>query len=64
DLASATHRGGGVTAGLGASYRLWRGLEVGVGVDYFHGSENNHAVMYGGSLEWRFGAEATDRLKR
>lgn len=51
----ATHEGGGVTAGIGAAYRLWRGLELGIGVDYFRGSPGNSATLYGGSLEWRFG---------
>jgi hypothetical protein len=51
----ATHQGGGVTAGLGAAYRVWRGLELGIGVDYFRGSPNTVATLYSGSLEWRFG---------
>jgi hypothetical protein len=55
DRFDATHEGGGVTAGIGAAYRLWRGLELGIGVDYFHGSPSNNATLYGGSLEWRFG---------
>jgi pro-kumamolisin-like protein/Big-like domain-containing protein/outer membrane protein with beta-barrel domain len=50
-----THRGGGVTAGVGVAYRVWHGLELGLGVDYFRGSPNNVALLYGGSLEWRFG---------
>jgi PKD repeat protein len=50
-----THQGGGVTVGVGAAYRVWRGLELGVGVDYFRGSTNNVATLYAGSLEWRFG---------
>jgi hypothetical protein len=54
DEASATHKGGGVTAGVGAAYRVWGGLELGVGADYFRGSEDNTAVLYGGSVEWRF----------
>jgi len=53
----STHQGGGVTAGIGAAYRLWRGLELGIGVDYFRGSPNNIATLYGGSLEWRFGGK-------
>ena len=52
---SETHEGGGVTVGLGAAYRVWRGLQIGVGIDYFRGSPNNIATLYGGSLEWRFG---------
>jgi hypothetical protein len=55
DEVSATHKGGGVTAGVGLAYRLWGGLELGIGADYFHGSQDNTAVLYGGSLEWRFG---------
>jgi hypothetical protein len=51
----ADHQGGGVTVGVGAAYRVWRGLELGVGVDYFRGSSNNVATLYAGSLEWRFG---------
>jgi hypothetical protein len=49
------HRGGGLTTGLGLSYRLWRSLYAGVGADYFRGSPRNDATLYGGSLEWRFG---------
>ena len=52
---TAQHRGGGLTAGLGLSYRLWRGLLAGIGADYFRGFPRNDAVLYGGSLEWRFG---------
>jgi len=52
---SATHKGGGFTAGVGAAYRVWRGLELGIGVDYFRGSQDDSAVLYGGSVEWRFG---------
>jgi hypothetical protein len=50
-----THQGGGVTAGVSLAYRVWRGLELGLGVDYFRGSPHNIATLYGGSLEWRFG---------
>jgi hypothetical protein len=50
-----THQGGGVTAGVGLAYRVWRGSELGLGVDYFRGSPHNIATLYGGSLEWRFG---------
>jgi Pro-kumamolisin, activation domain/Bacterial Ig-like domain (group 1) len=55
DLATATHRGGGFTAGLGAAYRVWRGLELGIGADYFRGSQDNTATLFGASVEWRFG---------
>lgn len=51
---SATHRGGGLTAGVGLAYRVWRGLRIGVGADFFRGSPNNIATLYGGSLEWSF----------
>jgi hypothetical protein len=54
-----THRGGGVTVGLGASYRVWRGLALGIGVDHFRGFPNNIATLYGASLEWRFGQAAS-----
>jgi hypothetical protein len=50
-----THEGGGVTGGIGIAYRVWRGLEAGIGVDYFRGAPSNNAVLYSGSLEWRFG---------
>jgi hypothetical protein len=50
-----THEGGGVTAGIGLAYRVWRGLEAGIGVDYFRGIPTNTGVLYSGSLEWRFG---------
>lgn len=54
--AAATHRGGGVTGGVGFAYRLWRGLEIGLGADYFKGSRVNRAALYAGTLEWRFGS--------
>jgi hypothetical protein len=50
-----THQGGGITLGLGVAYRVWRGLELGVGADFYRGTPNNIATLYGGSLEWRFG---------
>ncbi len=49
------HRGAGLTAGLGLSYRLWRRLYAGIGLDYFRGFPANEAMLYAGSLEWRFG---------
>jgi hypothetical protein len=52
---ATNHSGGGLTLGIGAAYRVWRGLEIGAGVDYFDGSPNNSAVLYAGTLEWRFG---------
>jgi len=52
---STTRGGGGITAGIGAAYRLWGGLEIGIGVDYFRGTQDNIATLYGGSVEWRFG---------
>jgi hypothetical protein len=52
---SETHEGGGFTAGIGAAYRVWRGLECGIGIDYFRGSPSNLATLYSGSLEWHFG---------
>jgi hypothetical protein len=55
DSSSLTHQGGGVTGGLGLAYRVWRGLEVGVVVDHYHGVPSNLATLYGGSIEWRFG---------
>jgi hypothetical protein len=54
DRADATHEGGGITAGGTAAYRVWRGLELGLNVDYFRGFPKNIATLYGGSLEWRF----------
>jgi len=54
--ASTTHGGGGLTAGLGLSYRLWRGLTLGAGADIYRGFPENTAALYSGSLEWRFGA--------
>jgi hypothetical protein len=55
DGIDTTHEGGGITAGLTAAYRLWRGLELGVSVDHFRGFPNNIATLYAGTLEWRFG---------
>ncbi len=51
--ASATHTGGGVTAGLGVAYRVWSELELGAGVDYFDGSSSNRSYLLAASLEWR-----------
>ena len=53
--ADATRGGGGLTVGAGAGYRIWRSLNIGVGVDYYRGTQNNIATLYGGFLEWRFG---------
>ena len=55
DRIDHTHEGGGVTAGLTAGYRVWRGLELGVSVDHFRGFPNNIATLYAGTLVWRFG---------
>jgi hypothetical protein len=55
DRIDTTHEGGGVTVGLTAAYRLWRGLELGIAADHFRGFPNNIATLYSGSLEWRFG---------
>lgn len=52
---SLTHQGGGITGGLGVSYRIWRGLELGIGLDHYHGFPKNIATLYGGTVEWRFG---------
>ena len=49
-----THEGGGLTIGVGAAYRVWRGLEIGISVDHFRGFPNNIATLYSGTLEWRF----------
>ncbi len=35
DRTDDTHEGGGVTVGLTAAYRVWRGLELGINVDHF-----------------------------
>ncbi len=55
DRIDSTHEGGGGTAGLSAAYRLWRGLELGLSVDYYRGSPSNTATLFGGTVEWRFG---------
>jgi hypothetical protein len=55
DRIDTTHEGGGLTAGLTGSYRVWRGLEIGVSVDHYRGNPSNIATLYAGSLEWRFG---------
>jgi hypothetical protein len=49
------HDGGGVTVGVGVAYRVWRGLELGVGADFFRGFPQNLGALYSGTLEWRFG---------
>jgi uncharacterized repeat protein (TIGR03803 family) len=50
--ASDTHQGAGMTVGAGLSYRIWRGLELGAGLDYFGG---NSAELYAATLQWSFG---------
>jgi kumamolisin len=55
DRVDTTHEGGGITAGLTAAYRVWRGLELGVSVDHYRGNPSNIATLYAGTLEWRFG---------
>lgn len=52
-----SRRGGGFTVGMGAAYRLWRGLSLGIGVDHYRGAGRNLATLYGCSLEWRFGGD-------
>jgi hypothetical protein len=55
DRVDATHEGGGVTAGVTAAYRVWRGLELGVSIDHYRGFPSNLATLYAGTLVWRFG---------
>lgn len=50
-----SHAGGGITLGAGLAYRVWGGLEVGAGVDYFRSSNTVHYSLIAASLEWRFG---------
>ncbi len=50
-----THAGGGITVGGGLSFRVWRRLEAGVGVDFYRGIPNDIGTFYSGTLEWRFG---------
>jgi len=54
---SYTHSrvGLGENVGFGLSYRLWRGLEAGAGIDAYRSSENNQFRLISGQLEWRFG---------
>jgi uncharacterized repeat protein (TIGR03803 family) len=47
-----THTGGGITAGAGLSYRVWSGLEIGAGVDYFG---RNTAELFAATVQWSFG---------
>jgi len=51
----ATHRGGGVSAGVGLAFDVFRQLSVGVSVDHFRGSPMNIGTLYSGTIEWRFG---------
>jgi hypothetical protein len=55
DHVDATHEGGGVTAGASATYRVWRGLELGLSIDHYRGFPSNIATLYAGTVEWRFG---------
>jgi hypothetical protein len=57
DRVDTTHEGGGVTAGLTAAYRVWRGLELGVSVDHYRGFPSNLATLYGATVVWRFGRQ-------
>jgi hypothetical protein len=50
-----THQGGGVTVGAGVAYRVWRGLELGAGADFYRGFPHNIGTLYSGTIEWRFG---------
>jgi len=45
----------GENVGFGMSYRLWRGLEAGAGIDAYRSSANNQFRQISGQLEWRFG---------
>lgn len=45
--------GGGYTAGADLRYRLWRGLQLGVSINYFDASSDKHSVEYAGLIEWR-----------
>jgi hypothetical protein len=56
DRVQATREGGGITVGVTLAYRVFRGLEFGIDIDHYRGFPNNIATLYGGSLEWRFGA--------
>ncbi len=53
--ATVSHGGGGVTGGAGLAWGVWRGLELGVGADYYAGSSSNGATVLVATLEWRFG---------
>jgi hypothetical protein len=57
DAGGQTHSGVGESVGAGLSYRLWRGLYAGGGVDIYSSntSSANRFVQYTGLLEWRFG---------
>ena len=55
DRFAEDHGGGGVTLGGGVAYRVWRGLEIGAGADFFRGYPHNLGTLYSGTLEWRFG---------
>ena len=47
--------GMGENVGFGLSYRLWRGLEAGAGIDAYRSSAHNQFRQITGQLEWRFG---------
>ncbi len=53
--ASSTHAGGGITLGAGLAYRVWCGLELGGGIDYFRGNPYDTGELYAVTAEWRFG---------
>ncbi|MDR3417552.1 MAG: hypothetical protein P4L83_15355 [Nevskia sp.] len=50
-----THQRGGLTMGVGLQYRVWRGLNVGGGVDYYRTAGDRHFTLGEGEVEWRFG---------
>lgn len=53
--ASASDTGVGLTAGVGLSYAVWRGLEIGAGFDLFRSGRDALYRQVNGQLEWRFG---------
>ncbi|MGH8541159.1 MAG: hypothetical protein ACRETW_11725, partial [Stenotrophobium sp.] len=46
--------GGGFTLGAGPSFRIYKGLEAGVSLDYFRSTSTNHYAQATATLEYRF----------
>jgi hypothetical protein len=54
DELSRTDTGPGYTFGIGPRFALWQNLGIGVSVDYFASTSENHFIREAATLEYRF----------